>query len=105
MEYATMVVEAQVQEWTDAHMKKILLYGNRKSDDVAFDASTPELELAAFLKLFKILDKDWQCYSCGDLNANHKQWYNKAKAGDAEAALLTARRSYEYEEWYMVNVQ
>jgi hypothetical protein len=87
-------------------MKKILLYGNRKSDTYAFDASTPELEATSFLMLFNILDKDWQVYSCGDLNSTHQQWYNKAKAGDAEAAkkLLKARRSYEYEEWQIVNV-
>ena len=87
-------------------MKKILLYENRKCDEV-FDASTPELESAAFLTLFKILDEVWQVYDCGDLTANHRKWYNDAKAGDAKAAekLLRARRDYEYESWRLVNVR
>lgn len=86
--------------------EKILLYENRKCDPVAFDASTPELEAAAYLKLFKLLDEDWQVYECGDLKADHKKWYQKAKTGDAVAAekLLRARRDYEYETWQSVNV-
>jgi predicted ABC-class ATPase len=92
----------------EKEMKKILLYENRKSDPVAFDASTPELENTAFLKLFKLLDEDWQVYECGDMTAIHNQWYHLAKnRGDAEAAkkLLKARRNYEYETWQMVNVE
>jgi len=38
-------------------MTKVLVYGNRKSDDILIDASTPEKEAAAFLKLFNYLDK------------------------------------------------
>jgi hypothetical protein len=88
-------------------MLKILLYENRKCDPVAFDASTPELEKAAYLALFKLLDEDWEVYSCGDLNAIQQKLYDKAKAGDVEAAkkLLTARRDYEYEMWQFVNVK
>jgi hypothetical protein len=87
-------------------LKKILLYENRKIDPEAFDASTPELENEAFLKLFKLLDEDWDVYSCEDLSEQHQTWYDAAKAGDPEAAkkLLKARRSYEYEEWQFVDV-
>jgi hypothetical protein len=45
---------------------RLLVYGNRKSDDVMYDISTPEKKAAAFLKVFKLLDKDWQVY--GDLD-------------------------------------
>jgi hypothetical protein len=32
-------------------MNKVLVYGNRKSDDIGWDASTPALESAAFLTM------------------------------------------------------
>jgi len=41
---------------------KVLKYENRKADAVLFDISTPEKEAAAYLRLFKILDEEWQCY-------------------------------------------
>ena len=40
-------------------MTKILVYGNRKSDDIYYDISTPEKEDASYLALFKILDEQW----------------------------------------------
>jgi hypothetical protein len=65
-------------------MKKVLVYQNRKIDDVIFDVSTPELEKIAKTKLFKILDKHWgvfdewktkltkqkpiKCKACGHVN-------------------------------------
>lgn len=78
---------------------KVLIYGNRKEDDTIYDASTPEKEAAAYLRVFKELDEYWQCYA--DLTAKWKPVYDKAKAGDAEAAkrLMNARKDYEYEEF------
>jgi hypothetical protein len=85
-------------------MTKVLVYGNRKSDDILIDASTPEKEAAAFLKLFNYLDNEWQCYS--DMDGKQKILYGKAKAGDASAAfrLLSQRKSYEYEEWHIADL-
>jgi hypothetical protein len=40
---------------------KVLVYGNRKSEEM-WDASTPEKEEAAFKALFKFLDEEWDCY-------------------------------------------
>jgi hypothetical protein len=42
-------------------MKKVLVYDG-KHDIEIWDASTPELKDKAFLSLFNVLDKDWQCY-------------------------------------------
>lgn len=42
---------------------KILIYGNRKQDDVLYDISTPEKEEAAFRAVFKTLDEKWHVYS------------------------------------------
>ena len=44
-------------------MRRILIYENRKTDPVFWDATTPELEAGAVLALFKHLDKDWQVYA------------------------------------------
>lgn len=98
-------------------MKRVLLYGNRKSDTIVFDVTTPALEAAAYLALFKILDREWQVYE--DLkdplawdasetgpSARERQIYTKAKAGDAAAAkrLLCMRNGNEYEKWRIVAV-
>lgn len=87
-------------------MKKVLVYGNRKADDIAWDASTPELEADAFLKLFNYLDEEWKVYSCEDLREAEQKLYDAAKAGDSQAAkkLVTRRKSYEYEEWHFMDV-
>ena len=79
---------------------RILIYGNRKQDDEIYDISTPEKEAAAFLRLFKTLDNEWQVYT--ELNKKEKELYRAAKNGDSNAArrLLTARKNYEYEEWH-----
>ena len=80
---------------------KILKYGNRKIDDIAWDASTPELESQAFLELFRYFDGEyWQMYA-DPPTGKQKALYEKAKFGDAEAArkLLQLRKTYEYEAW------
>jgi len=47
-----------------AQVRRILVYGNRKTDgDQYWDASTEELEAGAFLELFKLLDESWKVYS------------------------------------------
>jgi len=88
---------------------KVLMYGNRKMSPIAFDASTPELELKAFLRLFQYFDGDyWRMYKASPLTGKQKDWYEKAKYGadgDSARKLLTARRTYEYEEWQLVEVQ
>ncbi len=44
-------------------VKKVLMYENRKIDPMVLDASTPELEQKAFLKLFNYLDENWEVYA------------------------------------------
>lgn len=130
---------------------KVLKYENRKIDIELFDISTPEKEGAAYLRLFKELDEEWQCYSdleetepvlcvpckdgqhkyCGKDAAGctcvetpeckEENWrrrsrntvsklqqelYKKAKTGDVKAIkrLMTARRDYEYESVWEVDV-
>jgi hypothetical protein len=84
---------------------KILVYGNRKTENIYYDASTPEKEEAAYLALFKILDEEWEVYV--ELEAAHKTLYDAAKSGDAKAAkkLIYLRRHYEYEEVREAQVQ
>ena len=41
---------------------KILVYGNRKIDDIYWDASTPEKERAALRCLFNYLKDSWKSY-------------------------------------------
>lgn len=79
---------------------RVLIYGNRKQDDYIYDVSTPEKEARAFIQLFQYLDEDQDVYA-GDLTREEEVLYKRAKEGDADAAkkLLTARRTYEYEEW------
>jgi len=90
---------------------RILLYSNRKMEPIAFDASTPELEAAAFLKLFRFFDHDqeggYNMYDGGrGLPGSQGTLYQKAKVGDSTAArkLLTARMRYEYEQWSLIDV-
>ncbi|KKK58457.1 hypothetical protein LCGC14_3044260 [marine sediment metagenome] len=104
-------------------MNNIILYENRKSGPIAWDASTPEKRSRAFLELFKFLDEEWKCYHDlhGDVQlpmrgassfgqraeAMPTLWYWKAQDGDAEAAekLLKSRQAYEYEEWEELTVR
>lgn len=43
-------------------MQKILVYNNRKIDDMSWDVSTPAKETRAFKELFTMLDRDWKVY-------------------------------------------
>ena len=89
---------------------KVLMYSNRKSDPILWDASTKEKLDAAFLALFHYLDDDWDCYYDlkNDINSDIQQHalYDEARFGNAKAAfrLLSLRISYEYESWELVNV-
>lgn len=42
---------------------RVLRYENRKSNPVIYDISTPEKCAAGYLRMFKILDEVWECYS------------------------------------------
>ena len=83
-------------------MTKVLVYSNRKIDPIIIDASTPEKEAAAFLKLFKHLDEDWQVYSAVPGNVWEQKRINLARSDDAQAAkeLFIRRKNEEYEQWY-----
>lgn len=91
---------------------KVLVYGNRKQDDMIWDISSPEKHSKAFLKLFNYLRDEWHVYE-GDYwggqseSKMQKQLYELANSGDAAAAekLLTRRRTYEYEEWHFGDVR
>lgn len=113
-------------------MKRVLVYGNRKSDSVIWDASTPKLEEKAFKALFKVLET-WEVYgelidpeprrsrckhTCEHHDSmpdstnsekkedHHRQLYKKAKQGDFQALklLLRERQDYEYECWNFVEL-
>jgi hypothetical protein len=87
-------------------MTKVLVYGNRKIDDIIIDASTPEKEAAAYLKLFKHLDEEWKVYdSCPGTEWDQTR-IKAARAGNAHLAkeLLTRRRRDEYEEWHIADM-
>ncbi len=86
-------------------MKKVLVWES-KHDDAKFDASTPELEAEAFLKMFKLMDEQGD-YECCPPEGEQVDLYDKAKAGDAKAAkkFLTLRRDYEYEGWHLDEVR
>lgn len=88
-------------------MKKVLVYGNRKMDDMCWDASTPILESLAYLKLFTYLD---ECEMYCEMSKEQQKLYTRVKElRDATAAkqLLVQRKQqgHEYEtEWRFVNV-
>jgi hypothetical protein len=92
----------------------ILLYSNRKTDPIAWDASTREQKAAAFLALFEYLRDEWQVYDelreplPWDVDKPSRQHvlFQRAQLGDADAAerLLQTRKTYEYEYWQIVSV-
>ena len=111
-------------------VNKILRYGNRKTDDVVWDISTPQKEEKAFRELFAILKDEWQVYSdleepyygdscghqceaghnpvVGDSTDEHQlELYKKAIVGDIKAikSLLELRKDYEYEDWSIETVK
>lgn len=93
-------------------MKMVLIYENRKTDPVVWDASTSELEGKAFLSLFNLLDKEWRVYTDLEENPQSSMFnnqftlYNKSKEGDIRScrALLNIRKQYEYEYWSFVRI-
>jgi len=92
----------------------VLLYQNRKADTMLIDVSTKEKYRAGFYRLFKHLDTEWGVYSDpkdgentgGYLRKVERRYYEKAAAGDVEAAydLLKQRNGNEYEMWQIVEV-
>jgi hypothetical protein len=86
---------------------KLLVYGNRKQDDMIWDVSTPEKRAAAFLALFAVLKDDWQVYEASTLNTKESALFVQASEGDAESAeaLLNRRKTYEYEEWHFAETE
>lgn len=93
-------------------MATILVYGNRKQDDVAWDISTPEARKEGFVALFNYLKDEWQVYSADywggtSQEKTQKELYRLALEGDGEAAekLLKMRQRYEYEEWNILETK
>jgi len=95
-------------------MKKVLIYENRKTDPICWDASTPELENQAFLALFHLLDEEWDVYldlkedkQPALIGQNQVALYHKAKQGDVLSCrrLLSQRLRYEYEFWQLIPVR
>ena len=93
-------------------MDRVLIYANRKSDLMVWDA-TGDKQRQAFYALFEHLNKEFRVYSDieqpGDSPRSRLlyRYYQSAKEGDMDSAmrLLAARRSYEYEEWDLVGLK
>lgn len=68
---------------------KVLIYGNRKQDDMMWDASTPEQEDAAFLALFRYIGDVWKVYST--LNADLKDTEKDLKELEEVSAAYTKK--------------
>jgi len=87
-------------------MKKILFYENRKSNPIAWDASTQEQEEKAFLSLFKYLDKEWELF-CDITEGPELELLKKARERDAVAAkkLLKAWQFSEYCNWHEIVIE
>lgn len=86
-------------------MGKILVLW-AKHGDMYFDASTPELELEAFLKAFNYNDRQ-DFYKEYLANNQQNDLYFKAINGDKLAArlLMTLRKDYEYEGFSIEEVR
>jgi len=84
--------------------QQVLIYGNRKQDDIQFPFSTQKEKEAAFLRLFEYLRIAWEVY--GDLTPKQRALYEQAKQKNGKAAirLLSLRRAYEYERWHVEKV-
>lgn len=92
---------------------QVLVYGNRKQDDMQFPFSTPVEKEKAFLELFKFLRKTWKVYDVSSMSQTQEILFNTVKdniekyprvAGDAAIRLLTLRKNYEYEQWTIETV-
>jgi hypothetical protein len=84
----------------------VLVYGNRKQEDMQFPFSTQKEKEVAFLKLFKFLKVTWKVYEASPLTTKQKRLYELALTGDGKAAiiLLTLRKQYDYEQWHIEEV-
>jgi hypothetical protein len=77
---------------------KILRYGNRKQDDMFWDASTPEKERAALRRLFEFIDETWQVYSIEDESDTKEQKELEEVAACLKAGWFPAALRREAEE-------
>jgi hypothetical protein len=112
-------MKQRVAWWADG-VPSVLIYGNRKQDDMIWLFTTPTERRAAILSLFRYLDTYWKVYQdLDDLDAEtdkqlvlsetlpkseeeeQRDLLLEARAGDADAAfkLLKWRNDSEYEEW------
>ena len=89
---------------------KVLIYNdsNSGSGNTLWNASTSELEAAAYLALFRMFD-GLAYYDVGDMSSREAAWYEQAKAGNTDAArhLLEQRKRqhHEYEDsWEVIEV-
>lgn len=63
---------------------EILLYGNRKQNNVAWDISNLEKRKIGFFELYKYLRDPWRLW---DNDSRYTDLRNRAEAGDAEPFL------------------
>ena len=75
-------------------MKRVLKYGNRKTDDCYWDASTSELEAGAFLALFKVLDESWQVYG----GLEEKEQLLERTSNHVEGCMCDSCKAFRREE-------
>jgi len=85
---------------------QVLVYGNRKQDDMQFPFSTLAEKEAAFLKLFKYLKDTWKVYDSNSMSSAQRIQYAGAllNIGKNAINLLTMRKTYEYEVWHVEKV-
>jgi hypothetical protein len=110
--------------WSLSGYPSVLIYGNRKQDDLVWLFITPAQRRHAVRALFEFLDQSWDVYAELKRRAEdpqlqipgigrktefeqHREWYLAAKQGDEDAAwsLLNARKDYEYEQWRIYELQ
>src|SRR5277367_451166 len=85
---------------------QVLVYGNRKQENMQFPFSTQAEKEAAFLKLFKYLKNTWKVYDSNSMSSAQKIQYAGAllNIGKNAIKLLTMRKTYEYEIWHIEKV-
>jgi len=109
--------------WFQEDEPRVLIYGNRKSDDTVWAFTTETERRGAILALFHILDEDWEVYADLDQHdddaqavlpgfaprneqAEQRALLRAARTGDSDAAynLLKRREDYQYEEWRILPI-